>query len=231
MAQLTLHGDPPIEVALRRSARAKRLSLRVSALDGRVTLTLPLRVPEREAHAFAREKESWLRGHLDARPAQMRPVFGGVLPVDGHPLPIRPGTGRAARVEEGAIMVPGAEAELPVRLRALLQSLARERLIAASDRHAQALGRRYSRISLRDPRSRWGSCSAAGGLMYSWRLVMAPPEVLDYVAAHEVAHLAQMNHSPAFWAVVARLCPGYEAPRRWLRREGAGLHRYVFEKR
>ncbi|MGR3434759.1 MAG: M48 family metallopeptidase, partial [Shimia sp.] len=81
---------------------------------------------------------------------------------------------------------------------------------------------------LRDTRSRWGSCSAAGGLNYSWRLVMAPPEVLDYVAAHEVAHLAQMNHSPRFWAEVAGLMPGYEAPRGWLRRHGADLHRYRF---
>jgi predicted metal-dependent hydrolase len=91
------------------------------------------------------------------------------------------------------------------------------------------LGRRFSRLSLRDTRSRWGSCSSRGGLSYSWRLILAPPDVLDYVAAHEVAHLAEMNHSPAFWALVARLCPGYQAPRGWLRREGAGLHRYRFD--
>jgi predicted metal-dependent hydrolase len=86
------------------------------------------------------------------------------------------------------------------------------------------IGRPYSRITLRDTRSRWGSCTADGALMYSWRLAMAPPAVLDYVAAHEVAHLAQMNHSPAFWAVVARLVPGHAAPRRWLKLHGQTLH-------
>jgi predicted metal-dependent hydrolase len=90
------------------------------------------------------------------------------------------------------------------------------------------LGRRYTRLTLRDTRSRWGSCSATGALSYSWRLILAPPRVLDYVAAHEVAHLAQMNHSPAFWAEVARLMPDYESPRAWLRREGSALHRYRF---
>ncbi|RMD90830.1 MAG: M48 family peptidase, partial [Alphaproteobacteria bacterium] len=106
---------------------------------------------------------------------------------------------------------------------------AREALAAACDRHAARLGRRYGRLSLRDTRSRWGSCSAEGNLNFSWRLVMAPPEVLDYVAAHEVAHLAEMNHSPAFWALVERLFPAHEAPRRWLRENGASLHRYRFD--
>jgi hypothetical protein len=91
------------------------------------------------------------------------------------------------------------------------------------------LGRPYTRITLRDTRSRWGSCASSGALSYSWRLIMAPPEVLDYVAAHEVAHLAEMNHSAAYWAGVARLLPGYEAPRQWLRAHGAGLHRYRFD--
>ncbi len=116
----------------------------------------------------------------------------------------------------------------PARLRAWLRTRARERLADASDRHAARLGMPYRRLTLRDTRSRWGSCSAQGGLMYSWRLVMAPGDVLDYVAAHEVAHLAEMNHSPAFWNTVARLKPGYETPRRWLRENGAALHRYRF---
>jgi len=90
------------------------------------------------------------------------------------------------------------------------------------------LGRSYARLSLRDTRSRWGSCTSDGGLMYSWRLIMAPPEVLDYVAAHEVAHLAQMNHSPAFWAEVTKIYGDYAAPRNWLRANGSTLHRYKF---
>ena len=104
----------------------------------------------------------------------------------------------------------------------------RARLAEASDHFAQRLGKDYAAITLRDTRSRWGSCTAQGRLMYSWRLILAPPEVLDYVAAHEVAHLAQMNHSPAFWAEVERIYGDYSQPRAWLRREGSSLHRYRF---
>ena len=94
--------------------------------------------------------------------------------------------------------------------------------------HAARLGRRFGRVTLRDTRGRWGSCSAAGDLMFSWRLILAPDAVLDYVAAHEVAHLAEMNHSPRFWATLAGLTPEYAAPRDWLRRNGAGLMAYDF---
>ena len=126
------------------------------------------------------------------------------------------------------LLVPDDPEKLGPRLAAYLRALARDRLAAASDRHAAALRRPYRKITLRDTRSRWGSCTAQGDLMYSWRLVMAPPEVLDYVAAHEVAHLAQMNHSPAFWAVVERLYGDWRPARRWLQVEGASLHRYRF---
>ncbi len=109
--------------------------------------------------------------------------------------------------------------------------MARDRLVAACDGHAARLGRGYRSLTLRDTRSRWGSCSAAGGLMFSWRLILAPPEILDYVAAHEVAHLAEMNHSPAFWRVVAGLCPDYARHRAWLRKHGQTLHAYDFSGR
>jgi predicted metal-dependent hydrolase len=94
--------------------------------------------------------------------------------------------------------------------------------------HARRLGRAPRGISLRDPRARWGSCSADGNLMFSWRLALAPSAVLDYVVAHEVAHLAELNHSSRFWAEVGRLCPGYEAQRVWLRRHGPDLHAFDF---
>ena len=110
----------------------------------------------------------------------------------------------------------------------LLKARARLSLAEATVGYATALGRPHGRITLRDPRGRWGSCSARGDVMYSWRLIMAPPVVLDYVAAHEVAHLAEMNHSPAFWAVVARLMPDFATPREWLRAHGSGLQRSDF---
>ena len=105
---------------------------------------------------------------------------------------------------------------------------ARDRLVAASDGYAAALGRPYARITLRDTRSRWGSCTSDGGLMYSWRLILAPPEILDYVAAHEVAHLKEMNHSSAFWAVATQLYGPSDEARHWLRNAGSELHRYRF---
>ena len=111
---------------------------------------------------------------------------------------------------------------------ALLKELARERLATSARRHSRAVGREFRQLTLKDTRSRWGSCSAEGNLMFSWRLILAPPSVLDYVVAHEVAHLRHMDHSRAFWNVVRKVCPEYQAPRNWLRREGAGLHRYRF---
>ena len=222
-------GNPPIAVDLRHSARSRRLSLRVSRLDGKVTLTMPPRTPRRAAEAFLADREDWLRFHL-AEVSPAHPVrIGGQVPVRGHALPVRGAPVRRARLTAEAIEVPEDGRATGTKVAALLKLQARDALAAASDRYAAALGRRYARITLRDTRSRWGSCSLRGTLMYSWRLIMAPPEVLDYVAAHEVAHLVEMNHSPAFWAVVTRLIPDYAERRDWLRREGSALHRIDFE--
>ncbi len=226
MGQHILPGNPPIALTLRRSARARRISLRVSALDGRVTLTLPRGLPEREALEFARSKRGWLAGHLADRAPEVVMAPGTMLPVEGRLLRLEAGGGRRVTLSEGAVAVPGGD---PARLKAWLKTLARERLVAASDRYAEALGRSYARITLRDTRSRWGSCSSTAALSYSWRLIMAPPDVLAYVAAHEVAHLAEMNHSPAFWGHVAQLMPDYRAHRTWLRQSGTSLHRYRFD--
>ena len=229
MKQLILPGEPPVTVNLRVSARAKRLSLRVSQLDGKVSLTLPRRASLREARAFLAERAQWVRTHLRATPEPRRLAPGGEVLFAGRPHRLLASGGRSARLGDGVITLPtGAPEKTGPRLAALFKAQARARLEAASTRHAGALGRSFSALSLRDTRSRWGSCSPEGRLMYSWRLVMAPPDVLDYVAAHEVAHLAEMNHSPAFWQNVARLCPDYHAPRLWLRNNGALLHAYRF---
>ena len=228
MGQHILPGNPPVALTLKQSPRARRISLRVSGLDGKVTLTIPRGVREAEALEFAREKQSWLRQQLDRQATPVTVGLGAAVPFEGRLLRIAAGSARAVHLTGDELRVGGAPETAGVRLQAWLKQQARDRLAIASDRYAAQLGRSYGRLSLRDTRSRWGSCSAAGGLMYSWRLVMAPPDVLDYVAAHEVAHLQEMNHSAAFWAVVARLCPAYEGPRRWLREHGAGLHRYRF---
>lgn len=228
MTRHLLPGDPPVEITLRRSARARRFSLRVSRVDGRVTLSMPVRAREAEALRFAAEKAGWLREVLGAAPPRAGLDFGAAVPFEGRPLLLRPAAVRAVRVEGEALLAPPDAARLGPRVEAFLKLAARQRLQSACETHAFTLGRRFARITLRDTRSRWGSCTVDGALMFSWRLIMAPPAVLDYVAAHEVAHLAEMNHSPAFWSVVRRLAPDYESHRCWLKRHGTGLHRLDF---
>ena len=223
-----LPGSPPIPLILRRSARARRISLRISQLDGRVTLTLPKQVAEREALEFAREKELWIRKHLEARGADVSVGFGIKIPLGGRLLEVVPGAGRGVVLGSDVIEVPGAADRVSARLCGYLKQVARDRLAGACDDYAARLGRPYRKITLRDTRSRWGSCTSDGALMFSWRLIMTPPEVLDYVAAHEVAHLVEMNHSPEFWDQVSRIYGDYKAPRTWLRANGSDLHRYRF---
>jgi len=229
MGRAHLDGEPGIEVDLRRSARARRYSLRVSRLDGRVTLTLPRWAPEAEALAFLRGREDWIRSVLaeHAPPVMLR--AGVAIPFEGRPVTVTAGDVRAPICRDDQLILPDramAAAGPGPLVAAFLRLAARDRLLPACDRHARNLGLSHGRVSLRDTRSRWGSCTAEGNLMFSWRLVMAPPEVLDYVAAHEVAHLAEMNHSPRFWSQVARLCPDHARYRAWLRRHGHALHRY-----
>lgn len=220
-------GAPPIAVVLKKSARARRFSLRISNVDGTVSLTMPKRAAKRDALAFAAAQEGWMRKHLDKQPDRITPVFGGTILIDGQPVPLLQGLGRTVVFSEGTLLVPGTEEQLAGKLRAYLKTLARDRLSQASERYAAMVGRKVSRITLRDTRSRWGSCTSDGNLMYSWRLVMAPRAVQDYVAAHEVCHLLEMNHSPAYWAHVAAIYPDYQAQRQWLRNNGAQLHRVV----
>lgn len=223
MTRVLIPGTPDVELTLRRSAAARRFSLRVSRLDGRVTLTVPRHARESEALAFVHEKADWLRGILARATPPLRVALGMVLPFQGQNLTIVPGSVRAPRIEGATLVVPPDPGRVGARVEAFVKLAARQRLHAASDHYAALLGRRYSRLTLRDTRSRWGSCAHDGALMYNWRLILAPDGVLDYVAAHEVAHLAEMNHSPAFWAVVERLRPGHAPERAWLKRHGSGL--------
>jgi predicted metal-dependent hydrolase len=229
MGVLILDGNPPVEVLLRRSAQARRLSLRISRLDGRATLTLPTRVPELEGMAFVRERESWLRKHLSAIEPEMPVEIGATVLFEGADVPVIAGPVKRATLKSGALMVPDDPGKVGKRVAAFMKLRARDALADASDRYAAALGRPYNRISLRDTRSRWGSCSSAGDLMYSWRLIMAPRSVLEYVAAHEVAHLQHMDHSDRFWGVVNDLFPNHKACRKWLRDNGGALHRVRFD--
>lgn len=190
-------------------------------------MTVPARLPIAEAIAFAEDRKAWI---AEAR-ARCRPVIavraGTRVPVLGRPREIVPGERPRPALTEDSLVVP---ARAPARsAMAFLKLLARDRLAEACDRHAASAGVGYAAITLRDTRSRWGSCSREGRLMFSWRLAMAPEPVLDYVAAHEVAHRLHMDHSRRFWRSVGTLVPDWKTHRTWLRTEGGSLHAYRFE--
>lgn len=228
MQSLRLQGEPEIDVTLRRSPRARRMTLRVSRLDGRVTLTVPRGVPEAEMWAFVDARRDWIAKHLASQVSRTQVRLGADLPVLGEMRRVVAGQGRRVVLTDTEIAVPGAEDQIGAKLQAWLKQMARSELSFASDHYAQALGRSYTKLTLRDTTSRWGSCTSEGGLMYSWRLIMAPAEVLSYVAAHEVAHLQEMNHSSAFWDLVERLYGDTRPPRAWLKSQGHDLHAVRF---
>lgn len=227
-ADLIRVGVPEITIELRRSQRARRMTLRLSNSTGLATLTLPRRVSLGEAQLFAERQHDWLRKNMAKRPVRSILALGQTLSIRGLPVILAQGTGRNIGIDGETLLIPGDPARAARKLQGWLKAQARAELLNASQKYATMLGHPFSGITLRDTRSRWGSCSASGALMYSWRLILAPASVLDYVAAHEVAHLKVMNHSESFWAEVARLKPGYAADRDWLRKNGPSLHSFDF---
>jgi predicted metal-dependent hydrolase len=219
-------------VELRRHARATRYTLRVQATNRAIVLTMPMRGSVREAKAFAERNGGWIAARLKRLPQAIPFADGLELPLRGVPHRIvhRPGARGTVWTETGSDMpllcVAGDRAHLARRVRDFLKREAKRDLDAASRRYAAQLGVAIKRISIRDQSSRWGSCTAAGALSYSWRLILTPPHVLDYLAAHEVAHLVEMNHSRRFWRVVTRICPDWECAKAWLNTQGTALHRY-----
>lgn len=226
--------EPRIDVRLRVSARARRFTLRLEPHGDGAVLTLPPGVPTREARMFLLRQSDWLVRTLARRLGPVVVSHGTRLPVAGRDVEVHlmAGPRRAPQLEAGRLVLSGASApgfHAGPRVAAFLKSRAREALVPAARHHASALGRQVAAIALRDTRSRWGSCTTAGRLSFSWRLAMAPPEVQDYVAAHEAAHLVEMNHGPRYWALLERLMPDYRRHRAWLKREGAALHRFRFD--
>ncbi|MEM9811531.1 MAG: SprT family zinc-dependent metalloprotease [Pseudomonadota bacterium] len=222
-------GDPPIEITVRRHSKARRLTLRVAHATAEVVLTAPTRTPMAALERFADSRLDWVRSCLAKRPSVVSIEPGAVLPVGGEPVTLAQGRGRTALRAGNRLFVPGEGARYSSKVKAWVIDEARAAVTEAADRYADRLGRPYTAITLRDPRSRWGSCSSEGRLMFSWRLLFAPPVVLDYVAAHEVAHLVELNHSPRYWALLNSLFDGVDEGRRWLRSDDAAqLHRYQF---
>jgi|SRR5947209_3900693 len=219
-------------VTLRRHHQARRYTLRVQAATRSIVLTMPPRGSVREAKAFAERSGAWIAARLKRLPQAMPFADGSKLPLRGVPHKIAHratarGTVWTDASDEGLLIcVAGGRAHLARRVKDFLKREAKRDLDAASRRYATRLGVRIKRITARDQTSRWGSCTAEGVLSYSWRLILAPPHVLDYLAAHEVAHLIELNHSARFWRVVERICPDFERARSWLNTQGNALHRY-----
>ncbi|UUX52079.1 M48 family metallopeptidase [Nisaea acidiphila] len=223
-----------IEVPVRISARARRLSLKVDPARGMPELVLPHGVAPTQAESFVARNVVWLEERLKRLPEPIAFADGTIIPLLGteHLIRHRPelrGTVRRFDGNDGEparLEVSGGADHLARRLTDWLKREARGEISARARHYAERLDRRPSRISIRDTRSRWGSCSSKGALSFSWRLILAPEHVLDYVCAHEAAHLIEMNHSHRFWALVEKLVEDMDMSRAWLKRHGATLHRY-----
>lgn len=216
-----------VAVTVRLSKRAR--SFRLSLPPEGPLLTLPEGARWAEAEAFLLRHRHWLAARLP-RAARVRRLDAGIeLPLRGVPhRVVASGTLRGrpelcAGAAGPELRLPGAPEHRPRRLYDWLRAEALADLERCSAVHAERLDVTIRQIRLRSQSSRWGSCSASGNINYNWRLVLAPPFVLDYVAAHEVAHLVEMNHSPAFWATVARTLPEMERGRAWLKAHGREL--------
>ena len=220
-------------VRIRRHRQARRYTLRIQAATREVILTMPPRGSLREAKEFAQRHGGWIAARLHRLPEAAPFADGAVVPLRGaeHRIVHRPGMRGTVWIEagdngEGLLCVAGEAPHVDRRIGDFLRREALRDLEAASRRAAEQLGVSINRISVRDQSSRWGSCSTTGVLSYSWRLILAPPFVLDYLAVHEVAHLIEMNHSPRFWRLVNRVCSDSGRAKTWLDIHGTDLHRY-----
>jgi predicted metal-dependent hydrolase len=219
-----------VSVLVKPHAKARRLTLRINRTGDGAIMTVPRRTGKSEAERFALKSKAWIATQLAKRKPAVAIASGVEIPLRGSPQRIE-ATGKARGlvlhdVSTGVIHVPGLPHHVKRRLTDWLKAEAKRDLATASERYASAMGVKVRTISVRDQKSRWGSCSSMGDLSYSWRLILAPDYVLDYVAAHEVAHLREMNHSPRFWRLVLTHCNRTRDAKNWLKQHGSSLHRY-----
>ena len=220
-------------VRIRRHRQARRYTLRIHTATREVILTMPPRGSVREAKEFAQKHGGWIAARLRRLPEATPLTDGTVLPLRGirHRIVHRPGVRGTVWPEtcengEALLCVAGDVPHINRRVSDFLRREALRDLDGASRRAAERLGVSIKRISVRDQSSRWGSCSTTGVLSYSWRLILAPPFVLDYLAVHEVAHMIEMNHSPRFWRLVNGVCSDTKRAKLWLDSHGTDLHRF-----
>ncbi len=240
------HSGETYRVLLKRAPAARRFTLRIRAASRDVTLTMPRRSALADARDFAERHAAWIGARLKRLPAPVPFAPGEIIPFRGVPhlivhRPVMRGTvwiepappdftvnvlPGMETVEPKLLCVAGKEEHITRRVADFLKANAKADLEAAVRRHAGAIGKKATSVTLRDTSSRWGSCTASGGLNFSWRLILAPPSVLDYLAAHEVCHLTHLNHSARFWALVSSICIETDRPEAWLSAHGSSLHRY-----
>lgn len=219
----------PVPLRIRRHRRARSLILRLENDGSGAVVTVPYGVAYAEAVDLAHARAAWILDHLDNRAPQVAFTDGAVVPYLGVDHVVRPATERrgVVRREDGVLWVAGAGEHLPRRLGDWLRAEARRELGDRARTKAALIDRKVARVTVRDMRSRWGSCGEDGTIAFSWRLIMAPVAIVDYVVAHEVAHLAHMDHSARFWEAAARLTDtNIEAAQAWLNADGNDLFRY-----
>jgi predicted metal-dependent hydrolase len=220
-----------IEITMRLNPRARRLIVKVHPSTGEITVVAPSKRAMSHALDFARGESDWISKKLARVPQPVHFEIGSSIPFRGRAHRIIAGERGPAPVwldetEQPLIRVSGRPEHVGRRVRDFLKSAARRRLAERTAHFAGQVGKRPARLSIRDTASRWGSCSVMGALSFSWRLILAPDDVLDYVVAHEVAHLVEMNHGPRFWRLVRLLMPDYEVRQAWLTCNATQLHRY-----
>lgn len=238
--QLTLQlSDRSLPLTIVRSARASRLTLRIETGGKGVRVTVPPTTPETEVTNFIERYRGWIESRISRfPPPQDTPMLkpGAAIPILGHPYRIihQEGRGNVTIIPDddgngGKIIVYGDSRYLPRHIREALKKQAALIIAPLVKKHCAVVGRTPVSIRYKDTKSRWGSCSADGHLSFSWRIVMAPIGVIDYLVAHETAHLIEMNHSSKFWSLCEKLCPRTKEYRAWLKRNGQTLHAIDFE--
>lgn len=224
------HNENVYPIRIRRNPVARRMILRFSKATGEASLTLPASVPLEHGKSFIQKQIGWLEKRQNEIPDRTAFEEGAIILLRGEKLRIvrRDGRGVTHIVQETtpALVIHCSPQHLSRRVTDYLKQEAIHDLHLAVAHFSTQINKKVKRISLRDTHSRWGSCSSSGSLNFSWRLILAPPFVLEYLAAHEVAHLQEMNHSPRFWALARFLFPETDKAEQWLKKFGSSLHLY-----